>query len=85
MKFDPSKETLEDLYSEPKSFQYLIPKYQRPYSWKKENIDELWEVILKNETTFVGTVIYNVVDFDNYRIKEIIDGQQIYLKITIFA
>jgi uncharacterized protein with ParB-like and HNH nuclease domain len=85
MKFDPSKETIEELYSEPKSFQYLIPKYQRPYSWRKENIDEFWNTILTNESTFVGTVIFNVFEYDKNRIKEIIDGQQRYLTIAIFA
>ena len=85
MKFEPSKETIEELYSEPKSFQYLIPKYQRPYSWRKENIDEFWNTILTNEPTFVGTVIFNVFEYDKNRIKEIIDGQQRYLTISIFA
>ena len=84
MKFEPNKRTIGELYYEPRT-NYEIPKYQRPYSWKKEQFEEFWKLILDGESTFIGTVIYNVADTDSTSVKEIIDGQQRYLTITIFA
>ncbi len=84
MKFEPNKRTIGELYYEPRT-NYEIPKYQRPYSWKKEQFEEFWKLILDGESTFIGTVIYNVADTDSTSVKEIIDGQQRYLTITILA
>ena len=81
MFFDPTKQTIEELYNAP-TCRYEIPKYQRPYSWKKENIDEFWDTIIDTTPAFLGTVIYNI---ENTGFKEIIDGQQRYLTIGIFA
>ena len=83
-KFEPNRKSIEDLYYAPRN-NYKIPKYQRPYSWKKEQFEEFWKLINEGETSFIGTVIYNVASLDNDNIKEIIDGQQRYLTITILA
>ena len=84
LKFDPQKKTIEDLFFEPR-FRYKIPKYQRPYSWKKEQLEEFWKLIINNKSTFIGTVIYNVKPLEKNGIKEIIDGQQRYLTISILS
>jgi uncharacterized protein with ParB-like and HNH nuclease domain len=84
LKFDPQRRTIEDLFFEPR-FIYEIPKYQRPYSWKKEQLEEFWKLIINNESTFIGTVIYNIKDFAKKSKKEVIDGQQRYLTISILA
>lgn len=83
-KFEPSKKSISDLYFEPK-VKYEIPKYQRPYSWKKEQHEEFWKLIMDGDSSYIGTVIYNVVDEEKKGTKEIIDGQQRYLTLTILA
>ena len=59
---------------------FLIPEYQRPYSWTIENCDKLWQDILNFSTNknkdncFFGTIIINCLDNDTK--YELIDGQQ---------
>ncbi len=84
MRFEPNRKSLKELYFEPK-YGYSIPQYQRPYSWKKENFEGFWELIKNGEEKFLGTVIYNIHDFKSSDRKEIIDGQQRYLTITILG
>ena len=40
---------------------FRIPRYQRPYSWEKAQVEELWSDLLKHNrgTFFVGSVIFN--------------------------
>lgn len=59
---------------------YIIPDFQRPYSWEKEQCDQLWEDIIaffesqqsRDEKYFLGNiVIHQLGDF-----YSVIDGQQ---------
>lgn len=55
--------------------QFVVPPYQRPYSWGTEQVDELWNDILEtiDSDHFMGSVVIN----DEVENKpEIIDGQQ---------
>lgn len=63
---------------------FLIPDYQRQYSWKKEHCETLWEdieIFLKNalneqdEEYFLGSIV-GFVDENNKNVFEVIDGQQ---------
>ena len=38
--FQPEKRTVEDLFVGPDF--YLIPRFQRPYSWEPDNLDDFW-------------------------------------------
>lgn len=63
---------------------YEIPKYQRNYSWRKEEIDDFWEDLIdekNSESNFLGVMVFNKKNEDKF---EIIDGQQRLLTITIF-
>jgi uncharacterized protein with ParB-like and HNH nuclease domain len=40
--FQPEKRTVEDLFVGPDYF--LIPRFQRPYSWDRDNLDDFWRV-----------------------------------------
>ncbi|WP_417033696.1 DUF262 domain-containing protein [Dolichospermum circinale] len=40
--------TISDLFSVKKK--YVVPRFQREYSWTKEKVSELWEDILSNIT-----------------------------------
>ena len=59
---------------------FVIPEYQRAYSWTTDNCDKLWQDILdyaeaeSKDSYFFGTVIVNCQD-DDTRLA-LIDGQQ---------
>lgn len=63
--------------------QYIIPVYQRNYTWKKnKQVKQLLsdiENILRGETKkhFIGTIVYNIVNTNfMVREREVVDGQQ---------
>src|ERR1700722_2044203 len=58
---------------------YEIPPYQRPYSWERENVDQLlqdvWEACENSETEyFIGSLITIEKELDSR--YEVVDGQQ---------
>lgn len=61
---------------------FIIPTYQRKYSWKNKERKELWDDIreaMKNDINhFFGTLIFKKIDddFSLNEVYEIIDGQQ---------
>lgn len=62
---------------------FIIPEYQRKYSWKEKNIDELLDTLINNENLnelFMGTILYNTIENNVY---EIIDGQQRLITFAI--
>ena len=61
-----------------------IPPYQRPYSWKEEQINDFWNDINTDEQSFfLGSIILNKEEEKNGFI-EVIDGQQRLLTTTMF-
>ncbi|WP_353098001.1 DUF262 domain-containing protein [Empedobacter brevis] len=78
--FEANKVTIGQTYLEPNNI-FKIPRFQRPYSWEENQIDDFWETINADYPTFLGTVIYNIEE----DIVDIIDGQQRYMTITIFG
>lgn len=72
--------------------QYVIPVYQRNYTWKKnKQVKQLLadiERILNGETKkhFIGTVVYNIVKTDfMVREREVVDGQQRLITMFLIA
>ncbi len=60
---------------------FIIPVYQRPYSWKKENCELLIKDLLNvsekgYQSHFFGSVVYLENDIGGYNEYIIIDGQQ---------
>lgn len=58
---------------------YTIPPYQRPYSWRRENVrqllEDLWDAYQAREAEyFVGSII--TIKKDRNEHYEIVDGQQ---------
>lgn len=56
---------------------YLIPDYQREYSWGKEELEDLWDDLIYIENNiddkhFFGQIVINNTEKEKY----IIDGQQ---------
>src|SRR6266496_2273667 len=61
---------------------YRIPRFQRPYSWTRENIQDFWDDVVKNtpESYFIGSM---VVFRDGSQRYGVVDGQQRLTTITV--
>ncbi|MGN8482750.1 GmrSD restriction endonuclease domain-containing protein [Helicobacter pylori] len=82
--------TLLRFFEENQNNQFVIPIYQRLYSWKKEQCKQLWDDIIKiggNDKMnghFIGSILY-VLDGNTHSNNPllIIDGQQRLTTITL--
>lgn len=65
---------------------YIVPLYQRDYSWKEDNWEDLWADILlvieSNSVHYMGAIVLQSKGNDIYTI---IDGQQRLTTVTIIA
>lgn len=61
---------------------YLIPRFQRPYSWDKDNISEFWDdvVVFNRDNYFIGSMVVYDVEASKFGV---VDGQQRLTTITI--
>lgn len=61
---------------------YRIPRFQRPYSWTRENIQEFWDDVIRDNPTdyFIGSMV--VFKGGNQRFG-VVDGQQRLTTIMI--
>ncbi|MGL2902716.1 GmrSD restriction endonuclease domain-containing protein [Helicobacter pylori] len=81
--------TLLEFFEQNKTNQFVIPIYQRLYSWKKEQCEQLWDDIIKiggNDKMnghFIGSILYARVDDTHSSPLLIIDGQQRLTTITL--
>ena len=82
--------TISDLFSVKKK--YVVPRFQREYSWTKEKVSELWDDIVSNitlnsddsfthEEYFIGSLV--LVGDDKSVSLQIVDGQQRLTTLTI--
>jgi len=60
---------------------YVVPRYQREYSWSKDNIQEFWKDLHQDTNLFLGSIVLKSSGDDER--TEIIDGQQRMLTMTI--
>lgn len=77
-----NKQTVLQLLSGGQEIQFLIPEYQRPYSWSDDEIvtlfDDIWEFSIDRtkpggqKSYFLGSVVSYTED----GVRQIIDGQQ---------
>jgi len=77
-----------------KSPQFLIPIYQRTYSWTERECQQLWDDILRTGTNeevsahFVGSIVY--IEKGLYQVSThspmlVIDGQQRLTTVTLLV
>ena len=62
---------------------YKIPRFQRPYSWERENIEDFWNDVFVNSGPdyFIGSmVVYQPTNSDT---AYVVDGQQRLTTITM--
>ncbi|MGL2751571.1 GmrSD restriction endonuclease domain-containing protein [Helicobacter pylori] len=88
---DAKATTLLGFFEENQNNQFVIPIYQRVYSWKKEQCEQLWDDIIKiggNDKMnghFIGSILY-VLDGNTHSSPLlIIDGQQRLTTITLLC
>lgn len=89
MKSDAIK--LLDFIGKSQEKQFVIPIYQRVYSWEKEHCKQLWDDIIKTggndqiEGHFIGSIVFvhDGIYTTNYNELLIIDGQQRLTTITL--
>lgn len=92
MNIKPADKTIKSLLKSGR--QFIIPRFQRDYSWEKKNCEEFLDDIVKGlsykdekiETSsyFLGTMLF-IGNFDerNDREIQVVDGQQRITTITI--
>jgi uncharacterized protein with ParB-like and HNH nuclease domain len=84
MDLTPSKTNLKTLFSAEERV-YSVPPYQRDYSWRPENIQQLWNDIIESWKSasdyFMGPFVLNTEDKVSDQF-DIVDGQQ---RLTSFA
>lgn len=79
MKIEANDKEIQDIFS---SGYFKIPRFQRPYSWEKDEVENFWEDITKNkdENYFIGSMVV----FQSVKpYFGIVDGQQRLTTITI--
>ncbi|MGL2649361.1 GmrSD restriction endonuclease domain-containing protein [Helicobacter pylori] len=83
--------TLLGFFEEYQNNQFVIPIYQRLYSWKKEQCEQLWDDIIKiggNDKMnghFIGSILYVLDGNTPSSPLLIIDGQQRLTTITLLC
>jgi uncharacterized protein with ParB-like and HNH nuclease domain len=79
MKIESTDQDVRNLLA---SGYYRIPRFQRPYSWTKENVQDFWDDVVKEspENYFIGSM---VVFKDGNQKYGVVDGQQRLTTITI--
>jgi uncharacterized protein with ParB-like and HNH nuclease domain len=60
---------------------YEIPRFQRPYSWEEEHLEDFWKDIFKSDQNdyFIGSI----VTYRNGDARAVVDGQQRLTTLTI--
>jgi hypothetical protein len=79
MKIESTDQDIRTLLS---SGYYKIPRFQRPYSWDRENIQDFWDDVVRGQggDYFIGPM---VVYKDGQQRYGVVDGQQRLTTITI--
>lgn len=81
---DTSTVSLSDIIGNGKT--YTVPPYQRDYSWKKDQWEDLWnDIIAINETGnvhYMGSIVLQNMGDKKYHV---IDGQQRFSTLTIIV
>lgn len=76
---------IDEIFKKEASFHYVIPKYQREYTWSYKEWDDLYDDITENdEGYFIGSIICINTGDSNYPCLEVVDGQQRLTTLCLF-
>ncbi|HGO5824618.1 TPA: DUF262 domain-containing protein, partial [Mannheimia haemolytica] len=92
--FNPEVQPLEEIFGKS---EYHIPSYQRPYSWKKDQVEQLWYDLISSynssledesnndeENYFLGSIVLVQKSKKNNKLfYDVVDGQQRLTTLTI--
>src|SRR3989338_2051006 len=81
IKFDAEDKSLSDIFTGQEK--YKIPRYQRPYSWTTDEVSDLWNDLIEEESAFLGSFVFNYEKYNEEEFVEVIDGQQRLITLTI--
>jgi len=72
----------KDIRTVLKSNYYKIPRFQRPYSWEREHIEDFWNDSIAESSSdyFIGSMVVYKINEDTYGV---VDGQQRLTTITM--
>lgn len=80
--FELGKPVIGDILTSTKP--YIVPSYQRDYSWDKDEVEDFWKDLIKcigQKSYFLGSMVFKAEKEDDTII--VIDGQQRLATITI--
>lgn len=79
MNIKPSESTIRVMFQ---SAFYKIPRFQRPYSWDRGNIEEFWTDVIEGAAAsyFIGSMVFYKKAHETF----VVDGQQRLTTLTIF-
>ena len=78
--------TISEIFNPDSKIKYIIPKYQREYAWKKEQVEDFFNDLLENqEGYFLGVIlcVNKTIDALEESVLELIDGQQRLITISL--
>ena len=81
-----SNKSVSEIFTSDKQVRYFIPKYQRKYTWGKENLELLFDDIDESSGGhFLGSIICINTQKDSYEDPnlELVDGQQRTTSISL--
>lgn len=81
IKFDAEDKALSDIFTGQEK--YKIPRYQRPYSWTTDEVSDLWNDLKEEDSTFLGSFVFNYEKYNEEKFVEVIDGQQRLITLMI--
>lgn len=81
IKFDAEDKSLSDIFTGQEK--YKIPRYQRPYSWTTDEVSDLWNDLKEEDSTFLGSFVFNYEKYNEEKFVEVIDGQQRLITLMI--
>ena len=74
--------TIGDLLTQPYTFE--IPRYQRDYSWQREEVGELIDDLIGSDNSlYLGTMIFDASDKGRAGSVAVVDGQQRFTTIFL--
>ncbi len=79
MKIESRDQSVKNLLA---SLYFRIPRFQRPYSWDHENVQDFWNDVVQDNPGdyFIGSMVIYQADKEHFGI---VDGQQRLTTITI--
>lgn len=94
MEFDAETRTISDALTLRR--EYLIPRFQREYSWEIDELDELWDDLIENlkvengkltaSEYFIGSLVLVDASEDTKSVKcLVVDGQQRLMTFTLHS